>query len=118
VLTDVRGESYPLEVRLGHGGVPIDKFIMLLCEAGVDADTTVLRVSVNGKEIQRRKLSFAVDLGDRKWGSGSALGANAIGQDNGVFMLMELGAWADTFSKDDTAKILKNVTDFYKLKPD
>lgn len=118
VLTDVRGESYPLEVKLGHGGVPIDKFIMLLCEAGVDGDTTVLRVSVNGKEIQQRKLSFAVDLGDRKWGPGTTLGANAMGQDNGVFMLMELGAWAETFSKQDTAKMLKNVTDFHKLKID
>ena len=96
--------------------MPIDKFIMLLCEAGIDDDTTILRLSVNGKEIERRKLSFAVDLGDRKWGAGSALGANAIGQDNGVFVLAELGAWPETFSKDDTAKMLKNVADFYKLR--
>jgi len=115
-LTDARGETYPLEVKLGQGGIPIDRFIMLLCEAGVDEDMTILRVSVNGKEILRRVLSFPVDLGDRKWGPGSALGANAIGQENGIFMLAELGAWAETFSKDDTAKMLKNVTDFYKLK--
>jgi hypothetical protein len=118
VITDVRGESYPLEVKLGQGGVPIDKFIMLLCEAGIDDDTTILRLSVNGKEIERRRLSFAVDLGDRKWGAGSALGANAIGQNNGVFMLAELGAWGETFSNEDTSKMLKNVTDFYKLKLD
>ena len=118
VLTDVRGESYPLEVKLGQGGIPIDKFIMLLCEAGVDADATILRISVNGKEIQRRKLSFAVNLGDRKWGAGSSVGANSIGQDNGVFMMAELGVWSETLSKEDTAKMLKNVTEYYKLKVD
>jgi hypothetical protein len=117
-VTDVRGETYPLEVKLGQGGIPIDRVIMLLCEAGVDEETTILRVSVNGKEIQRRKLSFPADFGDRNWGANSTLGANAIGQDNGIFMLAELVVWAETFSKDDAAKMLKNVTDFYKLKPD
>lgn len=118
LLTDIRGESYPLEIKLGHGGIPIDKFIMLICEAGVDEGSTVLRVSVNGKEIQRRKLAFQVNLGERKWGPGTTVGANAIGQSNGVLMLMELGAYADTFSKDEVSKMLKNVMDFYKLKMD
>src|ERR1700722_12980470 len=34
-VTDIRNEPYPLEVKIGNDGIPIDQFVALFCEVGV-----------------------------------------------------------------------------------
>src|ERR1019366_7251474 len=76
--TDVSGEHYPLEVKLGGDGIPIDKFVALFCEIGIAKNSTSIRILVNEREIAHRDLSFALKLGKMDWKPG-ALGAPVIG---------------------------------------
>jgi hypothetical protein len=113
-VTDIRGESYPLEVRLGHGGIPIDKFVALFCEVGVAKNSSILRVIVNEKEVATRKLSFPLNLGKMDWKPGS-LGQPLIGvNQGGVFMLTELGIYGQTMTSKEIHALVENVRGFYK----
>jgi hypothetical protein len=79
-VTDIHGETYPLEIPLGRRGVPFGEFTHLLCEAGSASSYSFLRVLVNGKEVQRRSLPFPIDLGSRDWRT--ILGADADGRNS------------------------------------
>jgi hypothetical protein len=113
-ITDVRGESYPLEIKVGTGGLPIDQFVALFCEVGVDKDSTTLRVLANEREIARRDLGFPINLGKMDWKAG-ALGAPANGiNQGGIFLLSELGAYAGTMTTANVHALVENVRGFYK----
>ncbi|HML13824.1 MAG TPA: hypothetical protein VK456_10980 [Xanthobacteraceae bacterium] len=114
VITDIRGESYPLEINITK--IPVDRFIMLSCEVGIEHDYTLLRVRVNGRDVEHRRLSFPIDLGDRKWGPGTTIGANGIGANNGAFMLVELGASDSTFSRSEIDKLFDNVRTAFDIR--
>ncbi len=66
-VTDIRGESYTLEAKAGHDGIPIDDFIVLFCEVGVSKTSTVLRILVNDKEVARREVLVPINLGKMNW---------------------------------------------------
>ncbi len=113
-VTDTRGENYPLEVRLGNDGVPIEQFVVLFCEVGVGSSATVLRVLVNGGEVEHRDLPFPIDLGSRQW-KAPALGASSVGSNNGAFDITELGAFATTLTTAEVVRLIQNIKGFYGL---
>jgi len=114
LVTDVHGESYPLEVAVGHEGVPLGELIMLVCELGISSNSTFLRVKVSGKTVATRKLGFPIDVGSRKWRL-AALGADASGKNAGAFMISEIVAWPATWTTKETSDLETNVGGYFKL---
>jgi hypothetical protein len=114
-ISDVHGEAYPLEVRVGRDGIPIDEFVVLFCEAGIQSRSTALRILVNGKEVARRIIPEALDLGTRDWKPGS-LGAPIIGENGGgVFLLSELGIFSTTLTDAEIGGLVQNVRNYMGL---
>jgi hypothetical protein len=100
-LTDVHGESYSLESPISANKIPLHDFVALFCEVGITDDTTILRIVVNGREIQRRTLPFVINLGDRKWKNVSIGGA--------PLEFTEYGIRDMTFSNEKIQALVENV---------
>jgi hypothetical protein len=114
-VTDIRGEIYPLEIKLGENGLPIDRFVALFFEVGLDTSKTLLRVRLNKKVIAQRTLTFKINLGSLDWHPGS-LGAPILGQNqNGVFLLFELILYKTTFTSQESSKLVQNISDYLKI---
>jgi hypothetical protein len=112
--TDVGGEAYPLEVKIGDDGIPIDQFVVLFCEVGVTDTSTTMRILVNDKEVARRDLAFPLNLGRIDWKPG-ALGAPVTGiNQGGVFLLSEFGVYPTTLTSAEIQGLVKNANEFYK----
>jgi hypothetical protein len=112
-LTDVRGEPYPLEVKIGTNGIPIDKVVALLCEAGLENNSTKIRIIVNEKEVASRNIGFKLNLGKMDWRPGS-LGSSLGGKQGGVFLLSEFGIYGSTMTSSEIHALTENVRKFYK----
>jgi hypothetical protein len=97
-LTDVRGETYALEIPYGPTGLPIDRYIFLYCDAGIDKQTTTLRVFVDGKEIKSRTFDLAVEIGSHNWQK-ITFGADNNGQLNAPFKVAMLSFGRQTLTK-------------------
>jgi len=102
------GEAYNLEVPLGR--IPLDRFIALFAEVGIDDRTTTLRIVVDGKEIQRRTLPFAIDLGNRQWKETSI--AADEGKNGAPLKFEEMGVWDKTFSNANIAVLMDNIRQY------
>ena len=50
-VSDLNSEPYALEIPLGAEGIPIDRFIFLFCDVGLQEKTTILRAFVDDKEV-------------------------------------------------------------------
>lgn len=104
--TDIHGSSYHLDIALGRNGIPVGQFIILFCEIGVGSNYSFFRAVVNGKEVQRRDLPFAVDLGSKQW-SGK-IGADINGKNNGAFDLMTFVAVNSLTLSDEEIERITN----------
>jgi hypothetical protein len=112
-VTDIRGEIYPLEIKVGNGGIPIDQFVALFCEIGIDRDATIIRVLINEREIARRELAFPLNLGKMDWKPGS-LGVPVTGvNQGGIFLLSEIGISRTTMTPKEIQALVENVRGFY-----
>lgn len=115
-VTDVHGESYPLEVGVGRKGIPIDVPVALFFEVGVNKDTAILQISYNNHQIASRTLPFPLVLGKRQWEAG-ALGAPVLGiNQGGIFTLFEVGTWSQTFGRLTIEKLVENAEQRYAIK--
>jgi hypothetical protein len=110
-VTDIHGEMYPLEVKLGRSGIPIDAFIVLICQVGIDNDKkdTVLRVLVNGSEIRRRSISAVLELGNIKQIKSMTLFAD------GMVTFMEMATFSVSLSNEEVEKLVGNIKERLKL---
>ena len=90
-VTDVRGESYSLEIPIGDDGIPLLRFVFLTCQVGVSSNATFLRVLVNEKDVKNRSYEFPIDLGSKAWVNGT-LGADNNGQHNSAFESLAFSA--------------------------
>jgi hypothetical protein len=116
-VTDAYGSTYPIEVKVGQGGIPIDKFVALFCEVGLREDSTILRVSVNDQTIASRIVPARIELGTMDWHPGN-IGAPITGQNvGGIFKLFEIGIYKRTFTSAEREKPFKNITDFIAAHP-
>jgi hypothetical protein len=105
--TDVNGEDYPLEIPIGAKGIPIDRSIFLLCEVGISNNYTILRVSVDRKQVGFRSLPSRIEIGDISHLQKMVLGADANGQNGAAFKIAELGLAHSTMSADSESKMMK-----------
>jgi hypothetical protein len=85
-ITDIREETYTLDVPIGGEGIPIYRPIFLVCEAGIGSNETYMRILVDGVEIAERTLPYRVDLGSRNWAA-ATMGADAQGKQNSAFVV-------------------------------
>lgn len=107
-VTDIHGEKYPLETNIGPDGIPQYKFIGLFNQVGLTEKTTILRITVNNREVIRRTLPFAIDLGDTKWPP-IILGGGAS------FKLTEFASFASSLPNKTISALWANVQSFYKM---
>jgi hypothetical protein len=84
-VTDIHGETYPLNVPYGTSGIPIDRYVFLYCDAGIDRKSTTIRLFIDGKQIQRRTFDLPIELGSNKWRV--TIGADNNGQNKGPFKM-------------------------------
>lgn len=87
-VTDIRKETYSLDVPIGSEGVPMGRYIYLICEAATSSNSSFMRILVDGKEIQRRDFKFPIDMGSRQWSM--AVGGDSEGKNNAAFALAEV----------------------------
>jgi len=114
-VMDIKGETYPLEVKVGHNGVPLGQFVYVLCEIGVGNDTSTMSVLVNGKEVAYRIIPRVIDLGSCDWKTGT-LGANQEGKDFGAFALAEFFMFSITQTPDEQDKLNRYIESKYAIK--
>jgi hypothetical protein len=107
LATDIRGESFPLEIPMKSGKIPLDGYVVLICEIGLTEDSTILRVVVDRREVQRRTLPFAISLGTQNWNAGTFGGV--------PLRVIEWGNYNKALTNDDIRKLVDNVRQYIKL---
>ncbi|HEV2160771.1 MAG TPA: hypothetical protein VGR52_00850 [Stellaceae bacterium] len=113
-VSDIHGENSSIDIPIGKGGVPLDKFLTLFCEIGETSDHAYLRVVVNGNEVAQRKLVGPIDLGSRDWGPVS--GTGVLGEHGGAFSLFEGGVNFYSLPDDKIDALVQQARDTYHLK--
>ncbi|HEY4310553.1 MAG TPA: hypothetical protein VGN12_13970 [Pirellulales bacterium] len=103
-LVDESGESHPLRLGLGSGGIPIDTPFYLACEGGVGSQSTSLRILVDGKQLAVAELPFRVDFTGFNIDEGT-LGSNLAGSDGGFFDIFQLVIYAATLPDSDVSRL-------------
>jgi hypothetical protein len=88
-VTDIHGETYALDVPYGTSGIPIDRYVFLYCDAGIDRKSMTIRLFIDGKQVQTRTFDLPVELGSNKWHI--TIGADNNGQNNGPFKMAFFG---------------------------
>ena len=110
-ITDINGESYQLETPLGSTGVPLGETIFIFCETGSASNYSVMRIFVNGKEMQKRDFGFRIGLGSRQWKE--TLGTDIHGENGGAFLFAEDMVLTTTVSRNTIEKLAQNIRDYY-----
>ena len=87
-ITDHRHETYTIDAPLGKNGIPIGKYIYLVCEAASASSSSFMRILVDRAEIERRDFQFPIDMGSRNWQL--TVGADAKGENNAAFRVAEI----------------------------
>ncbi len=60
---DNKGELHSIHIPLGGtNGIPITNFFYLACELGIDNNSTLLRVIVNGKVYGSSRIPYRIDI--------------------------------------------------------
>lgn len=114
-IADIHGSSYQANIALGRDGIPVGKFILLICQIGVGSNYSFFHVIVNGKEVQHRDLSFPIDLGRENWDKGN-IGSDLNGENNANFEMAEMVILAPlTMDDDDIKKLTESVRARYKI---
>jgi hypothetical protein len=112
-VVDVHGAAYNLEIPVGVNGIPIDGYIFLYCDAGLNEDSTIIRVLVDTKEIRKRVLDFAIDLGKRDWKQ-LTIGADNKGTQNTPFKIALFGVGHQTFTSPQVAMLFARFVAYLK----
>jgi hypothetical protein len=115
-ITDIRDESYTLDVPVGSKGIPIYRPIFLVCEAGLGSNETYMRILVDGVEIAERTLPYRMDLGSRNW-SNATMGADAQGKQNSAFVISTWSFGHVTLLDEDILDIEETTAAFLRSKP-
>jgi hypothetical protein len=112
-VSEAGGESYPLEIPLGQDGIPIDRFIFLFCDIGLQEKTTILRAFVDDKEVANRTLPFRLAFGKPDW-QRRTIGADTNGQNNAPFKLAEFALYHQTLTAKNRSDLMNNFKTYLK----
>ena len=100
-------EQYSVRTQIGSGGVPFGKFFYLVCEIGIDGQSTLMRMVVDNNEIEPIRFPLKIDL------RGLIAPSMVIGSD----LNCKNGAFFDFISLDIFLKTLttSDITTMQKL---
>ena len=85
-VTDVNKEPFSLEIPISSNAIPLNRYFFLYCEVALHEASTVLRIVVDGKQIDERTFGVRVELGKDYWKwTHATFGADANGENNAPF---------------------------------
>jgi hypothetical protein len=116
LLIDANGERYPIQAPIGNSGVPFGKFFYLVCEIGIDGQSTVMRMIIDEKEFKSDRLLFKVDLGGISV-PGGVVGADLNGQNCASFDMVRLIVLSTTMTTFQAAELKKSMDDYVLASP-
>jgi hypothetical protein len=103
---DAVGEPHNIQLPIGSDGIPFGKQFYLICELGIDGQSTLLRMLIDGKEIKSIQLPFKIDLGGIDV-PGEVVGADLNGENGASFDMSNLMVLATTLRSSQIAAIMK-----------
>jgi hypothetical protein len=104
-LTGKNGESYPVLVPMGEGGIPIRNIFFLTAEYGVGNGHTVIRLRVNGKEVGIADLPFIADVHTTPIGH-TSVGVDSKKKNGGVFDGFGEMSYGVTLTADEVHELI------------
>ena len=107
LFTDIKGEPHVAQIPLGGSGMPFAEYFTLICEIGVDGQSTHLYVTANGVAKSVITLPFRVDVSLLDIPNG-VVGADLTGINGGAFDLIGLMPFTATLDDRDIDEINKN----------
>lgn len=113
-VTDTRGEAYPLEFPTGGKTLVIGVPAYLILECGIINSQTIIHAVVNGVEVARRVLPFAISLGGGEF-KDITVGANKDKTEFGGFVLGEFGILKGTMSETQYEQMNTYIRNKYHL---
>jgi hypothetical protein len=115
-LLDARGEQHHIKAPIGNGGVPFGKFFYLLCEIGIDGQSTVMRMMIDGKEFKSDRIPFKVDMGAISV-RGGAVGADLNGENCASFDMVRLMVLSTTMTTPQAIELKKTMDEYVYANP-
>jgi hypothetical protein len=103
---DAVGEPHNIQLPIGSNGIPFGKQFYLICELGIDGQSTLLRMLIDGKEIKSIQLPFKVDLGGIDV-PGAVVGADLNGENGASFDMGNLIVLAETLTSSQITEVIK-----------
>ena len=113
---DAKEELHSIRAPIGNGGVPFGKFFYLVCELGIDGQSTLLRMIINGIEFESKRLQFKIDLGGIDTPSG-VVGADLNGENGSSFDMVRLIILSETLTTPQIVELKKSMDDYQSAKP-
>jgi hypothetical protein len=113
---DAHGEPNLIKSPIGNGGVPFGKFFYLVCELGIDDQSTVMRMIIDDKEFKSDKLPFKIDLGGIDI-PGGVVGADLNGENGSSFDMVRLFVFSKTFTTPQIVALKKTMADYIYANP-
>ena len=104
---DNKGEPHPIHIPLGGtNGIPMARFFYLACELGIDNNSTLLRVIVDGNVYGSTRLPYRIDISSIDIPNG-VMGADLEGKNGNSFDLQEFAVYSILLSDEDIVDALK-----------
>jgi len=96
---DAKGETHPIYAPIGNGGVPFGKYFYLVCEVGVDGQSTLMRMIIDENELKPiQPIPYKIDLGEIIT-HGVAVGSDLHCENSASFDLVGLNISLITMTK-------------------
>jgi len=110
---DAKGEPHLIQLPIGSSGIPFGKPFYLICELGIDGQSTLLRMLVDGKEIKSIALPFKLDLGGIDVSDG-VIGADLNGANGASFDMGTMMIFRTTMIHLQIDILTKMILDYYQ----
>lgn len=108
-----RGEPHPIQLPIGSRSIPFGNPFYLICELGIDGQSTLLRMLIDGKEIKSIRFPFKVDLGGIDV-IGGVIGADLNGNNGAYFDMGTLMIFSKTKTPSEIDATTNMVLDYFQ----
>ncbi|MEW6616685.1 MAG: hypothetical protein AB1401_14620 [Thermodesulfobacteriota bacterium] len=113
LFIDAKDEPYNIKLPIGSSGIPFGKPYYLICELGIDGQSTLLRMIIDGKEIKYMQLPFKIDLGGIDV-PGGVIGADLNGDNGASFEMGTMMIFRTTMMSSQIDVLTKMILNYYQ----
>jgi len=110
-VIDRKGEPHIVQMPFGRKGVPLGEFLYLCVELGQSGEHTEIRLSVNAKDLEWKKLPFRVDVAGLEIGKGT-IGGDLMAENCSKVDIAEIIVYPATMPK----KFMKGMLKYFRSK--